>query len=169
MSHRFAPEALDLTLQDLRRNDKPFGGATVLFGGDWRQVGPVVLFGTPADVVESALISSYLWKQIQRFRLVQSMRFIPAITLPDTSVVIPLQYSIPDDTTAHLQASSRLQTFTVQGVTDFQHLIDFVYPDLFTADSSSFADRGILAPTNTSTDEMNAHIINLLQNTLYSL
>ncbi|CAM9968275.1 unnamed protein product, partial [Scytosiphon promiscuus] len=80
---------------------------------------------------------------------------IPAITLPDTSVVIPLQYSIPNDTTAHLQASSH-----------FQHLIDLVYPDLFTADSSSFADRGILAPTNTSTDEINAHILNLLQNTL---
>ena len=27
-----------------------FGGATVLFAGDWRQVNPVVLFGTPADV-----------------------------------------------------------------------------------------------------------------------
>ncbi|CAN0348287.1 unnamed protein product, partial [Scytosiphon promiscuus] len=78
-------------------------------------------------------------------------------------------YSIPNDTTAHLQASSRPQTCTVQGVTDFQHLIDLVYPDLFTADSSSFADRGILAPTNTSTDEINAHILNLLQNTSYSL
>ncbi|CAM9908597.1 unnamed protein product, partial [Scytosiphon promiscuus] len=52
----------------------------------------------------------------------------------------------------------------------FQHLIDFVYPDLFIADSSSFADRGILlAPTNTSTDEINAHILNLLQNTSCSL
>ncbi|CAN0385364.1 unnamed protein product [Scytosiphon promiscuus] len=72
------------------------------------------------------------------------------------------EYSIPNDTTAPLQASSRPQTCTVQGVTDFQHLIAFVYPDLFTADSSSFADRGILAPTNTSTDEINAHILNLL-------
>ncbi|CAN0115114.1 unnamed protein product, partial [Ectocarpus fasciculatus] len=74
MSHRFAPEALDLALRDLRRCDEPFGGVTVLFGGNWRQVGPVVVFGTPADVVESALISSYLWKHVQRYRLVQSMR-----------------------------------------------------------------------------------------------
>ncbi|CAN0177300.1 unnamed protein product, partial [Laminaria digitata] len=37
MSNKFAPEALDLTLRDLRRNNTPFGGATVLFSGDWRQ------------------------------------------------------------------------------------------------------------------------------------
>ena len=64
MINRLAPEALDHTLRDLRRCDRPFGGTTVLFAGDWRQVGPVVLFGTPADVIESALISSYLWKHI---------------------------------------------------------------------------------------------------------
>ncbi|CAN0226796.1 unnamed protein product, partial [Scytosiphon promiscuus] len=104
MGNKFAPEALDLTLRDLRRcDDRPFGGATVLFSGDFRQVGPVVLFGTPADVVEAFLISSHLWKHVQRFRLVQPMRdrlgkaysktvravgeeIIPPLTLPDTSL-----------------------------------------------------------------------------------
>ena len=56
----FAPEALDLTLKDLRRCNAPFGGATVLLSGDWRQAGPVIPFGTPTDVVEAAFISSYL-------------------------------------------------------------------------------------------------------------
>ena len=56
MSDRLAPEALDNTLRDLRRCDRPFGGTTILFTRDWRQVSPVVVFGTPADVVESALI-----------------------------------------------------------------------------------------------------------------
>ncbi|CAM9725364.1 unnamed protein product [Scytosiphon promiscuus] len=58
MSNKFAPEALDLTMRDLRRcDDKPFGGATaVLFSGDFRQVGPVVRFGKRADVVEASLI-----------------------------------------------------------------------------------------------------------------
>ncbi|CAN0534238.1 unnamed protein product [Scytosiphon promiscuus] len=92
-------------MRDLRRcDDKPFGGATaVLFSGDFRQVGPVVLFGKRADVVEASLIYSHLWKHVQRFRLVQSMRdrldktysktvravgegIIPPLTLPDTSL-----------------------------------------------------------------------------------
>ncbi|CAN0299483.1 unnamed protein product, partial [Ectocarpus sp. 4 AP-2014] len=145
MSNKLAPEALDLTLRDLRRCDKPFGGATILFGGDWRQVGPVVTFGSPADVIGSSLISSHLWTKVQRFHLVQSMRdrldkpysrtvravgegLIPPLTLPDESI----------------------------------HLIDFVYPDIFTAAPADFADRGILSPTNASTDEINDHILDLL-------
>ncbi|CAN0330770.1 unnamed protein product, partial [Scytosiphon promiscuus] len=157
MSHKFAPEALDLTLRDLQRcDDKPFGGATVLFSGDFRQVGPVVLFGTPpADVVEASLISSHLWEHVQRFRLVLSMRdrldkaysktvravgegIIPPLTLPDTST-----------------GTTSTDTCTLRGVTQFQHLIDFVYPDIMTAAPTEFADRGILSPTNISTDEIN--------------
>lgn len=56
-------------LQICARNNTPFGRATGLFSGDWRQVGPVIPFGTPKDVVDVAFISSYLWKHVQRFRL----------------------------------------------------------------------------------------------------
>ena len=57
MSNKFAPEALDLTLRDLRKKNTPFGGATVLFSGDWRQVGLLIPLGTPTDVVDAAFIS----------------------------------------------------------------------------------------------------------------
>ena len=48
MSHRFCFEALDRTLRDLlsakelANAAKPFGGLPVLFGGDFRQVLPIV-------------------------------------------------------------------------------------------------------------------------------
>ncbi|CAM9700145.1 unnamed protein product, partial [Hapterophycus canaliculatus] len=45
---------------------------------------------------------------------------------------------------------------------DVQHLIDFVYPDILTAKPTVFADKGILSPTNDSTDEIDGHIQNLL-------
>ena len=35
ISNMLAPEALDLTLRDLRECNRPFGGATVLLSGDW--------------------------------------------------------------------------------------------------------------------------------------
>ncbi|CAN0531404.1 unnamed protein product, partial [Scytosiphon promiscuus] len=46
----------------------------------------------------------------------------------------------------------------------FQHLIDFVYPDIMTAEPTEFANRGILSPTNvvSSRDEINEHIRNIL-------
>ena len=38
MQDWFAPEAVDRTLQDVLNNEKPFGGITVVFGGDFRQI-----------------------------------------------------------------------------------------------------------------------------------
>ena len=186
MSDRLAPEALDNTLCDLRRCDRPFGDTTILFAGDWRQVGPVVLFGTPADVVESALISSYLWTHVTRFRLTQSMRdrldqpfsqtvraigegLVPSVTLPDASVVIPLRYSPESTSPSSGQHLSDRSACSINGVDSFQQLIDFVYPDLLSAEPTTFADRAILAPTNNSTDDINNHILGLSPAQMYSL
>ena len=187
MSSSFAPEALDLILRDLRQTSTPFGGATVLFSGDWRQVGPVIPFGTPTDVVDTAFISSYLWKHVKRFRLVQSMRDrlnkpcsrtvraigkgnIPPITLQDQSQVIPMQYYYTEDDTENDAENDTTALFTcsIKGATDFEHLSDFVYPDLFTADPTQFAERGILARTNISIDQINNHVRGLLLNSLHS-
>ena len=171
MSNKFAPEALDLTLGGLRRNNTPFGGATILFSRDWRQAGPVILFVTPHDVVNAVFISFYLWKHVQRFRLIQFMRDrldkpssstvraigegkIAPITLPGQSIVIPLQHSSIDEQT------SVSPTCSITGVADFELLHDFVYPDLLTADPALFADRGILAPTNVSIDQIDNHVLN---------
>ncbi|CAN0283168.1 unnamed protein product [Scytosiphon promiscuus] len=163
MSNKFAPEALDLTLRDLRRcDDKPFEGATLLFSGDFRQVGPVVLFGTPADVVEASLISSHLWKHVKRFRFVQSMRdrldkaYSNAVRAVGEGIISPL--TLPDTSTG----TTSTDTCTLRGVTQFQHLFDFVYPDIMTAEPTEFANRGILSPTNVRTHERNEYLLNLL-------
>ena len=46
MANRFAMEALDRSLQDVMNNDLPFGGKVIVFGGDFRQVLPVVRKGS---------------------------------------------------------------------------------------------------------------------------
>ena len=97
----------------------------------------------------------------QYVRVIGEGRILP-ITLPNKSEVVPRQHSTTVD------SDSQQSTCTVQGVTDFQHLIDFVYPDLLTTDPTLFAARGTLAPTNVSID-INDHILNLLPNTTRSL
>jgi len=42
MSHRQNIEALDLPLQDLCNSTDLYGGKTIVFGGDFRQVLPVL-------------------------------------------------------------------------------------------------------------------------------
>ncbi|KAL5704888.1 hypothetical protein ACHQM5_023252 [Ranunculus cassubicifolius] len=45
MQHRYCVEAVDRTLQDIRNNPAPFGGITIVMGGDFRQTLPVITKG----------------------------------------------------------------------------------------------------------------------------
>nr|CAD1833415.1 unnamed protein product [Ananas comosus var. bracteatus] len=57
MAHRFCFEALDRTLRDILRFsnpsscEQPFGGKVVVFGGDFRQILPVIPKGTRQDII----------------------------------------------------------------------------------------------------------------------
>jgi len=76
MSHRHTFETLDRTLRDLDSlaSEKPFGGKTILLGGDFRQILPVIPHGTRADTVLAAISQSYLWDACNVFVLEKIMR-----------------------------------------------------------------------------------------------
>ncbi|XP_042753167.2 uncharacterized protein LOC111906337 [Lactuca sativa] len=69
MVHKHAFEALDQTLKDIlkcvnpRNSNIPFGGKVIVFGGDFRQILPVVPGGSRQNIVNASLSSSYLWQQ----------------------------------------------------------------------------------------------------------
>ncbi|XP_074297343.1 uncharacterized protein LOC141628055 [Silene latifolia] len=62
-------EALDKSLKDVMRSsaggdqNKPFGGKVVVFGGDFRQILPVVPKGSRQDIVGASISYSYLWSE----------------------------------------------------------------------------------------------------------
>ncbi|XP_068322118.1 ATP-dependent DNA helicase PIF1-like [Pyrus communis] len=66
MNHKQYFETLDRSLRDVLKGSKPgfddlpFGGKPILFGGDFRQILPIVPNGTKADIVEASLTNSYL-------------------------------------------------------------------------------------------------------------
>ncbi|KAG2627519.1 hypothetical protein PVAP13_3KG127484 [Panicum virgatum] len=75
MTKRQAVEALDKSLRDIMdRPELPFGGKIVVFGGDFRQVLPVVLKGSRAQIVNASLRRSYLWDWMRHLKLVRNMR-----------------------------------------------------------------------------------------------
>ena len=47
--------AIDRTLQEIRGNDKPFGGITIVVSGDWRQTLPVIPRANRAHLVSETL------------------------------------------------------------------------------------------------------------------
>ncbi|KAJ4805065.1 ATP-dependent DNA helicase PIF1 [Rhynchospora pubera] len=74
MSKRQAVEALDRTLKDITDSCHPFGGKIVVFGGDFRQVLPVVRRGTKAQIIDATLPMSPLWTYIKKRKLTRNMR-----------------------------------------------------------------------------------------------
>jgi ATP-dependent DNA helicase PIF1 len=74
MAHRYALEALNHTLQDLRGNGKNMGGVVVVLAGDFRQTLPVIQKGTMADELKACLKSSYLWRHVKALTLKTNMR-----------------------------------------------------------------------------------------------
>ncbi|KAK7255526.1 hypothetical protein RIF29_28939 [Crotalaria pallida] len=79
MVNKWAFEALDRTLHDLMRfvnvdaATMPFGGKTIVLGGDFRQILPVVPRASRVDIVMATVNSSLLWKHCKVLCLSQNM------------------------------------------------------------------------------------------------
>jgi ATP-dependent DNA helicase PIF1 len=73
MTKRQAIEALENNMRDIMGQTRlPFGGKTVVFGGDFRQVLPIVRKGSRAQIVAASLWSSYLWESMCHLKLVHN-------------------------------------------------------------------------------------------------
>ena len=74
MSHKYTVETVDRTLRDITEVDEIYGGITVLFGGDFRQILPVIVGGTRAQIVSASLKRSFIWPFVKNMSLQQNMR-----------------------------------------------------------------------------------------------
>ena len=84
MTHKHCFEALDRSLRDVIRcpNGKPselsFGGK-VVFGGDFRQVLPVIPKGTRQDIVFATFNVLRIWNDCKVLRLTKNMKLRPRL------------------------------------------------------------------------------------------
>ena len=65
---------VDRLLRDISNVNTHFGGKTIVFGGDFRQVLPVVRHGNRTTIIEANIQQSPLWRTIQKRKLSQNMR-----------------------------------------------------------------------------------------------
>jgi len=84
MMHHRAFESVDRTLRDLMQLDdaqaieKIFGGKTMVLGGDFRQILPVVPKGGREDIVSALLLRSHLWQHVTSWQpILKSSESLP--------------------------------------------------------------------------------------------
>lgn len=160
MANKLTIQALDLLLRDICDIDCPFGGKVVVFGGDFRQVLPVLPNKSQQEAVEASLVSSSLWPLFTRFYLTENMRaredpnfaaFL--LSLGDgklqneeiAPIPIPRGMIVPFD-----EDSDPVDT-----------LVHNVFPEFLSPpfDPTIFIDRAVLAPKNEEVDLINSSLI----------
>nr|XP_009784814.1 PREDICTED: ATP-dependent DNA helicase PIF1-like [Nicotiana sylvestris] len=74
MANRQTIETVDRSFRDIMDINEPFGGKVMVFGGDFRQVLPVVPKSTRAETINTRLVKSYLWNKMKKIQLIRNMR-----------------------------------------------------------------------------------------------
>lgn len=186
MGNKYHLEALDLTLRDFmgsvdaRLANVPFGGKTIVLGGDFRQTLPIVRFASRAQTVDMALTRSHLWPGFTSFALVENMRIEKAREALADCVH---DDGMDTDAAANLanleefaswllrigngtEAADELCTIALPpelclpSGCDIDALAEWVYPNLATNCSSPswLGERAVLAPYNSEVDAINAKL-----------
>ncbi|KAL6581949.1 hypothetical protein OROMI_005963 [Orobanche minor] len=135
MAHKHCYEALDRSLKYVLQSYKPFGGLVIVFGGDFRQILPVVPKGSRHDIVNAAICSSKLWSSCEVLRLTKNMR---------------------------LQAGTSSEEIkeTKEFADTYPSLLDHLQNP--SVDPDYFHNRAVLAPTNDIVDNINDYVMSLM-------
>lgn len=163
MLNKFCFEAVDRTMRDVMRIEdeenlhRPFGGKVVVFGGDFRQILPVIRKGSRHDIVSAATNSSPLWKNCKVFKLSTNMRLGRATTseeATDIKVFADWILSIGNgqeesNEVGESQREIPHDLLILDSDNPLHSLVDFTYPNLLEniKDFKFFQERAILAPT----------------------
>ncbi|XP_013607568.1 PREDICTED: uncharacterized protein LOC106314194 [Brassica oleracea var. oleracea] len=173
MTHKHAFEALDKTLKDImsmknpHAKDQTFGGKTVLLGGDFRQILPVVPQGSRADTVLASICHSYLWNFCHKFPLKTNMRVNQdekefSDWLLKVGEGRPESEQVGADDGYHDQMVNIDPTLLKETKEEsLKQVVDAAYGDTnqIEASKSSYTDKAILTPRNDTVDEINAYTI----------
>nr|XP_043630002.1 ATP-dependent DNA helicase PIF1-like [Erigeron canadensis] len=178
MMHRHCFEALDRTMRDIipsthsKDAEKPFGGKVVVFGGDFRQVLPVIPGASRNEVVNASLNSSYIWDSCQVLRLTTNMRLKVGSNIVDKKEIEVFGKWILDigegKLSGHNDGEALIEIPRDILLDDkgdaIASISSCIYPSLseHLDDPEYFQDRAILVPTNEEVDSINYHLLSLI-------
>ncbi|XP_028088343.1 uncharacterized protein LOC114288925 [Camellia sinensis] len=164
MQHRHCVEAVDRTLRDIRDSEKPFGGITVVLGGDFRQILLVIPKGFREQIVNASLRHFVLWKHIHILTLDLNMR----LNHEDHENAIFAKFLMKIGTNP--QEIINLPS-TIHKCQDLSELLSTVYPQLNMIETPTptfLTERTILSARNDDVSDINTTALNIFPGRLYT-
>ncbi|CAJ2641331.1 unnamed protein product [Trifolium pratense] len=178
MISKFAFEAFERTLQDVMTDvdvnnaNLLFGGKTVVFGGDFSQILPVIPKGTRADIVYATINSSYLWCKCRVLKLTQNMRLqysSDPVENENLAIFAKWLLDIGDGKIGVFEDGDMIveipPDILVPCITNpIGYIVDSIYPSLLKDMylPNFFEDRAILAPTLEIVEQINDYVLSLI-------
>ena len=160
MSRRQTIETLDKMLQDINESELLFGGKVVVFGGDFRQVLPVVPKASRQETIDASLVKSYLWSTLEKIKLTENMRaqLDPAFSDYLLRVGNGTEQIVTDDT---INLPTNMIIPYIDDMTSFTVLIDAIFLNIndYPRNLHLMINRAILTPKNDCVDEINNLLI----------
>jgi ATP-dependent DNA helicase PIF1 len=160
MQSRHIYEAVDCTFQDVQNSDRPFRGLCVVFGGDFKQILPVVIKGNQAQIVGIYMQRCTLWQSIQVLKLTQNMRLNAADE--HEHEFAQWQLDIGHRRHADENGDINLPDHLHCGENTIESLIQTIYPGItyhVPPTDQYFAERTLLASCNDDVDSINKDIL----------
>ncbi|OMO76359.1 DNA helicase PIF1, ATP-dependent [Corchorus olitorius] len=183
MMHHHCIEALDRSLRDirgavdLRLKDLPFGGITVVFGGDLRQILPVIPGASRADVVCYTICNSPLWKHFQVLHLTVNMRLLrpgySTFSADELSIFSRWLIDVGDGKVPSVLENDDNEGDLIEILDDLlikfsgdplQAIIREIFPNFVTSfsDQTYLKQRAIITPFNAMVDTINQCMLDLI-------
>ncbi|XP_052622447.1 uncharacterized protein LOC128127795 [Lactuca sativa] len=175
--HKHAFEVLDRNLKDILRcvnptnSNIPFVRKVIVFGGDFRQILPVVPGASRQNIVHASLCSSYLWKQCNVHKLTMNKRLTVG---SDPSIIEQIRgfenwlLDIGDGNLGGPNDGEEMvdipEDIVINNPCDpIGSLISFVYPYVLENINITnyLQERAILAPKNEVFQEINDRLLSL--------
>jgi hypothetical protein len=159
MQHRHIVETVDRTFRDVLNSDKPFGGLTFVFGGDFQQILPVVIQGSRPQIVGACIQRSVLWRSMTVLHLHQNMRLNTHI--PAEREFAKWQLDIGQGKHIDQQGNTPLPHNFRCDENTVGSLIDTIYPGIHTPNlpPEYFSQRTILSCLNDDVDSLNTNVL----------
>jgi len=165
LANKLTIETIDRTLRDIRVSPELFGGLSIIFAGDFRQLLPVIPNASRTEIVNSCIKKSIIWRQLEIYTLEINER----MKNPNDIMYLEYVLSIGNNKCPGIVVGDEyyvkmLEETSIPG-NDIKQLAKFIYNDKNNETTFDYyKKRAILCPSNECVKKVNDYIFQMNTN-----